>query len=144
MIQHPEKNPGFRGEARAGVNNKRIGGRIGLIDRARVESETEWSRVGGEDHQTLVQTLITSHDESADCGGKLGEYGTHTCEPFPLPYAIALTSGVAPSSIAAHLLRPQLLRASSFLSSNTFFPNTRSTNDSVSRIISILQFPPLW
>lgn len=128
MIQHPEKNPGFRGEA--GVNNKRVrggGGRIGLIDRARVESETEWSRVGGEewDHQTLVQTLITSHDESADCGGKLGEYGTHTCEPFPLPYAIALTSGVAPSSIAAHLLRPQLLRASSSSSLPTPSPPIR-------------------
>lgn len=86
------------------------------IDRRtrRKRNRVEWSGVewrGEEwDHQTLVQTLITSHDESADCGGKLGAHLRAISTSIP----IALTSGVAPPSIAAHILPSHLLVPSQY------------------------------
>lgn len=88
---------------------------FGLIDR-RKRNRVEWSGVewrgGGRewDHQTLAQTLITSHDESADCGGKLGAH----------------LRAISTSDRADVRCCSAEYRSSPFSSSNT-----RSTNDPV-------------
>ena len=81
----------------------------------------EWRRRGGEqDHQTLVQTLITSHDESADCGGKLGAHlraiPTSTSDRADVRCCSAEYRGPLPPLLLIFLLPPR---------------DARSTNDSL-------------
>ena len=72
----------------------------------------EWRRRGGEqDHQTLVQTLITSHDESADCGGKLGAHlraiPTSTSDRADVRCCSAEYRGPLPPLLLIFLLPPR-------------------------------------
>ena len=114
----------------------------------------EWRRGGEQDHQTLVQTLITSHDESADCGGKLGAHlraiPTSTSDRADVRCCSAEYRGPLPPLLLIFLLPPRRavnqrfpVRRKSYVSCSIHVHKKLSSRISVSRkfLSPDFQFP---